>query len=139
MPHQAKGYCAGCYHILFFLERIKAGNYKRKYGLDIETYKKITSKCVVCGFDKIVDLHHLDMDKKNRSSDNLIGLCPNHHQMIHSKYREEIFKILENEGYKIQRTIEVRSKLKIFYPNKPTETLVKTEAPNPTNLSEPRN
>jgi predicted HNH restriction endonuclease len=70
----------------------------KRYGLNYETYKKITEKCVICGFDKFVALHHLDQDKSNNSGQNLIGLCPNHHQMLHTqKYREEIFQALREK------------------------------------------
>ena len=47
-------------------------------------------KCVVCGFDKIVAIHHIDENKKNNSPENLIPLCPNHHEMVHSKWKDEV-------------------------------------------------
>ena len=88
---QAKGYCPGCYNTVFHLERTKAWNHKRNYNLDYKTYKRITSHCLICGFNKYVDLHHLDGNHKNNSHDNLIGLCPNHHQMLHTlKWRDEV-------------------------------------------------
>lgn len=59
-------------------------------------------KCVVCGFDKLVEIHHLDHNKQNNSQDNLVGLCPNHHKMLHSKqYQQEIFNVLKEKGFKI--------------------------------------
>ena len=67
----AKGLCPGCYNFVFQLDNVKAQNYKKWYGLDAETYKKITKFCVVCGFDKIVDLHHLDENRKNNLGVNL--------------------------------------------------------------------
>ena len=100
---KSKGLCAGCYNTVYRLEDQKARNQMRLYGLDYETYKKITEKCIVCGFNKFVALHHLDQNKKNNSEANLIGLCPNHHQMLHTlKYREEIFKILKEKGFNPQ-------------------------------------
>lgn len=47
-------------------------------------------KCVVCGFDKIIAIHHIDENKKNNAPENLIPLCPNHHEMVHSKWRDEV-------------------------------------------------
>ena len=48
-------------------------------------------KCIICGFDKVVDVHHLDENNKNNSPDNLVPLCPNHHKMYHSiKYKQEV-------------------------------------------------
>lgn len=63
--------------------RLKKFTVNGKYGLSEEEYSKITEKCAICGFDKIVDLHHIDLNKLNNNKDNLIGLCPNHHMMIH--------------------------------------------------------
>ena len=91
--------CGGCYNTIFHLERTKAYNYKRKYNLPLEVYKKITNKCTLCGFDKVVDLHHIDESHKNNSKKNLIGLCPNHHQMLHTlKYKNEILGLLKEKG-----------------------------------------
>jgi hypothetical protein len=44
-------------------------------------------KCVVCNEDKIVEVHHLDHNKSNNNPENLIPLCPTHHQYWHSRYR----------------------------------------------------
>jgi len=42
-------------------------------------------ECAVCGFNKIISVHHLDEDHTNNDIKNLIPLCPNHHHMVHSK------------------------------------------------------
>lgn len=53
-------------------------------------------KCVVCGFDKIVAVHHFDHNNQNNDPKNLVPLCPNHHHMIHHPtYADEITKIVE--------------------------------------------
>lgn len=52
-------------------------------------------ECIVCGENKIVAVHHYDENKKNNKIDNLIPLCPTHHQYIHSKYKNEIIEIVE--------------------------------------------
>ena len=52
-------------------------------------------KCIVCGFDKIISVHHIDHNHKNNDVKNLIPLCPNHHQMVHTKeYGDEMEKII---------------------------------------------
>ena len=110
MPHHAKGLCAGCYHYVYFLEKVKEWNYKKLYNIDIQTYKKATKSCIICGFDKVVDLHHLDETHENNSEQNLIGLCPNHHQMFHNlKYRQEIIEKLIERGIKIPIICEVKN------------------------------
>ncbi|MBU2639446.1 MAG: hypothetical protein KKG75_01925 [Nanoarchaeota archaeon] len=97
----AKGYCGGCYNFIFHLEKTKSYNYKKSHGIDIILYRKITKKCMICGFDKVVELHHLDHDHKNSSEGNLIGLCPNHHKMLHHyKYKKEIIKKLKEKKLK---------------------------------------
>ena len=99
MPIHAKGLCAGCYNFVFHLDKAKADNYKKWHNLNVETYRKITKKCIVCGFDKVVYLHHLDENKQNSSEENLVGLCPNHHKMLHDfRYRKEMRKILNEKG-----------------------------------------
>ena len=44
-------------------------------------------ECIVCGENKIVEVHHLDENNKNNSPNNLIPLCPTHHKYLHSNYR----------------------------------------------------
>ena len=98
-PLHAKGLCNGCYNIVFRLDYNKNWNYKKNHNISPELYKKITKKCTICDFDQIIDLHHIDKDKSNNSENNLVGLCPNHHKMIHHmKFKDEIFKKLEERG-----------------------------------------
>ena len=59
-------------------------------------FKTHEKKCIICGEEKIVAVHHFDENRNNNSPENLIPLCPTHHQYIHSKYKNEIFdKVLE--------------------------------------------
>ena len=100
MPLQAKKMCSTCYGKTFSRKHKEAYQVRKFYNIDYETYKRKTKFCVICGFDKIVDLHHLDRNHENRSETNLIGLCPNHHKMIHkSEFRAEILNKLKEKGY----------------------------------------
>jgi hypothetical protein len=100
IPIHAKNLCAGCYNYTFHLEKNKAYNHRKSSNVDLKTYRKVTKECVICGFSKIVDLHHIDLNKQNNNPKNLIGLCPNHHRMIHnSNFRYEIFQILKEKGF----------------------------------------
>lgn len=88
----------GCYNTVFNLEKTKAHNIKRWHNISQDLYKKITEKCYICGFETIVELHHLDGKKENNSEDNMVGLCPNHHKMIHNyKFRDKIFEEINNK------------------------------------------
>src|SRR3989344_3214951 len=90
MPIHAKDVCPGCYTTIFRLQYNKDWNYKKYHNIEPELYKKITKSCLVCGFDKIVDLHHFDENRRNNNEQNLVGLCPNHHKMFHTiEFREE--------------------------------------------------
>lgn len=97
---KAKGLCGGCYTTIFRLQYNKEWNYQKKHNINVELYRKLTKKCIICGFDKIVDLHHLDQNPENNSPDNLVGLCPNHHKMIHrADLRQEVRDLLKEKGF----------------------------------------
>jgi hypothetical protein len=101
--HHSQGYCTPCFNFLFHYDDLKAYNYRKSHNLDLETYRKLTEKCVVCGFDKIIDLHHLDGNRTNNSETNLIGLCPNHHRLIHMyEFKDEILKDLKEKGFNVK-------------------------------------
>ena len=59
-------------------------------------FQNYPKECVVCGFNKIVEVHHRDKNRDNNELSNLIPLCPNHHHMIHiKKYSDEINESIE--------------------------------------------
>jgi hypothetical protein len=47
-------------------------------------------ECIICGENKIVAVHHYDENRNNNKSENLIPLCPTHHQYVHSRYKSEV-------------------------------------------------
>ena len=51
-------------------------------------------ECAICGFDKIVAVHHIDENHDNNDPHNLIPLCPNHHEMVHSKWKSEMLPLI---------------------------------------------
>lgn len=53
-------------------------------------------KCIVCGENKIVSVHHNDNNHDNNDPENLIPLCPTHHQYLHSRYKDEIQPVIDN-------------------------------------------
>lgn len=104
-PHHAKGLCTGCYSSEFQLDNVKDWNARRYHNIEPELYRKVKEKCAVCEFNKVVELHHLDHNVKNNSEDNFVGLCPNHHKMIHmKKHQGEVFDTLEQKGFKIPKS-----------------------------------
>lgn len=100
MPLHAKGLCAGCYNYVFHLDKNRAYQQRKTNNLDLKTFRKVTEKCAICGFDKIVDVYHLDKNKKNNQNENVIGLCPNHHRMINNyNFRDEMYLLLKKQGF----------------------------------------
>jgi len=70
------------------------GKAKRdKYGLTAYTSiakEYYEEKCIVCGFDEIVEVHHIDENRSNNDVKNLVFLCPNHHYLLHRKKSEKV-------------------------------------------------
>ncbi len=61
-------------------------NYKGTHYRQI-CFSHHSKECIVCGESNIVEVHHYDENKENNSPDNLIPLCPTHHQYWHSRYK----------------------------------------------------
>ncbi len=54
------------------------------YGLTFQQLeRKIIEGCEICNWKLNIDIHHIDGNKKNNLKENLIGLCPNCHALIH--------------------------------------------------------
>jgi len=52
-------------------------------------------ECVVCGENKIVAVHHYNEFHKDNRPENLVPLCPTHHQYMHSKHKSIIKDIVD--------------------------------------------
>lgn len=52
-------------------------------------------KCLVCGEEKIVAVHHVNENHDDNRPENLVPLCPTHHQYVHSRYRDEVQPIID--------------------------------------------
>jgi hypothetical protein len=52
-------------------------------------------KCIVCGEEKIVSVHHYDENRDNNDPYNLVPLCPTHHQYVHSRYKHLVIDIID--------------------------------------------
>jgi RecJ-like exonuclease len=95
--HASFDLCSKCYQNIHLGEYYRNKERVKYHKIPLKTIKKVTQKCVVCGFDKIVDLQHLDENRGNNSMENLIGLCPNHHKMIHhSNFKQEVQEAVNN-------------------------------------------
>jgi hypothetical protein len=76
----------GCYNSVYRSGKnnpnYKGTSYK---ALCIEEHGR---SCIVCGFDYITSVHHVNENHYDNSLNNLVPLCPNHHHMLHSKHRD---------------------------------------------------
>ena len=64
-------------------------------------------ECIVCGEDKIVAVHHNDHNHYNNDPENLIPLCPTHHQYVHSQYVGEVQPIIDAYVEGRRKTVSV--------------------------------
>lgn len=62
-------------------------------------------KCLVCGEEKIVAAHHVNENHNDNRPENLVPLCPTHHQYIHSRYKNEVLPIVEEYVSKFQQRV----------------------------------
>ncbi len=53
-------------------------------------FKYHGQKCIVCGEEKILAVHHINENHNDNRPENLVPLCPTHHQYVHSKYKKEV-------------------------------------------------
>ena len=67
---------------------VKDRNFSRKYRQIC--FANHQHKCVVCEENLMLDVHHLDGNKKNNKPENLIPLCATHHNYWHSNYKNLI-------------------------------------------------
>lgn len=71
-----------CYSESRKIEKIK---FNSKYNYRTYAFRYYGGKCEICGYCKhpeILQVHHIDGDRKNNKIENLIVLCPNHHWAI---------------------------------------------------------
>lgn len=103
--YRKKEYCVGCRKNLL---KNRAKNRSRAYQETIRevVIKTLGEKCVICDFDRIVEVHHIN-EKNNERGDwksyleeikkgeLLVLLCPTHHRLFHQKLlsNEELEKI----------------------------------------------
>ena len=52
-------------------------------------------KCIVCGEQNIVSVHHINEDHSDNRPENLVPLCPTHHHYVHSRYKDVVLPYIE--------------------------------------------
>lgn len=85
----------------FFRRKNNNGSYidgRSLYGTKYRTIciKHYGHKCLLCEWDKNIDVHHINGVHTDNRLENLVPLCPNHHRMtITEKYKKEINELIE--------------------------------------------
>ncbi len=97
--HGAFGLCRTCHIRLHHYDKVKEYNARKYHKIPLELYQKLmATECLICGFRKTLDLHHIDGNHDNTAATNLVALCPNHHRLLHHpKYKEETRRELLKE------------------------------------------
>lgn len=91
----SKGTCSKKCANTHFRSGLENGNWKgTRYQTICFVYHE--KKCVVCGEEKIVAVHHYDHNHNNDDPVNLVPLCPTHHQYVHSQYKDAVQPIIDN-------------------------------------------
>lgn len=78
-----------------YFRHSKEGGFQYKtddYLIENSRYRDICfryhdKKCVICEEENIVAVHHLNENHDDNRPENLIPLCPTHHQYCHSNYK----------------------------------------------------
>ena len=52
-------------------------------------------ECIICGESNIVTVHHINEDHFDHRPENLVPLCPTHHQYWHSNYKYLVDKSIK--------------------------------------------
>ena len=73
-----------------FRSGVNDPNYKTGDNYRTKCFLYHKKECIICGENKIVAVHHYDENHDNNEIDNLIPLCPTHHQYVHSRYKDEV-------------------------------------------------
>lgn len=95
-----KSTCSHSCSNVFFRSGEDNPNWKDTPTSDELLYRKICfinwkKECIICKFDKVVEVHHIDENHNNNDPSNLVPLCPNHHKMFHTKkYKNEIKSLI---------------------------------------------
>lgn len=53
-------------------------------------FRNHKKECIICGENRIVEVHHFDENHNNDLPENLIPLCPTHHRLFHSGFRKDV-------------------------------------------------
>jgi hypothetical protein len=53
-------------------------------------------QCIICEESNIVEAHHYNKNHEDNRPENLVPLCPTHHQYVHSQYEHLVSKQIDD-------------------------------------------
>lgn len=73
-----------------------------KAGYRTIAWRYHEKKCIVCEEINVVAVHHMNEDHNDNRPENLVPLCPTHHQYMHSKHKclieHKVLEYIKNWG-----------------------------------------
>jgi len=69
-----------CFNHNRFYQSLKLSKIRGTTGLE----------CCICGYNKHIDLHHIDGNNKNHNISNIASLCPNHHREVEAGEHKDV-------------------------------------------------
>ena len=94
----------------FFRTGENNGNWKNN-SYRTTCFSRHEKKCIICNETKIVAVHHYNGNHNDNKIENLIPMCPTHHQYMHSKHIREILPIVEKYVKNFIDNLEDKSKI----------------------------
>lgn len=86
----------------------------KHHGDDVANYRVVglrhhEKKCVVCGEERIVAVHHINENHHDNTPSNLVVLCPTHHGYVHSRYRHMVQPFIDEyvKNYRGRRITDI--------------------------------
>lgn len=86
--------------------------------------------CTICGYSQFqdaLDIHHIDMDRRNNQNQNLVVLCCNCHSVIHRRIRKRYGSKNLSKQSVIQQYLKLKAEVKERNKAGRGETLIRTE------------
>lgn len=75
----------------------------------------LRGKCCLCDYDKYIELHHLDGNRKNNHISNIATFCPNHHtEVSHGEHKDKLLYAIWQRKYKDGSLGELKNNLKFI-------------------------
>lgn len=95
-PHREQYFCSrSCANSTGGKAKAKKHHYDEVANYRTVTWRHHERKCLVCGEINVVAAHHLNENHNDNRPENLVPLCPTHHQYMHSRHKEKIIDKVE--------------------------------------------